>query len=242
MNVFAKIRFLPITIFFISLMLTVKIGDIWNSVDGMMSGAIRVASAVAQTQEGGEAPQPEDQADSLAADQGAEPMPAAPIAAAPDNISATTSKLITDDPTLLTPAEIDLLEQLAERREVLEGREQELEMRTGLLQAAEARIDRKVEELRNLRETISSLVKIRDEQQDAKLLSLVKIYENMKPKDAARILAELEMDTLLPVAERMKERKLAAIMAKMNSERAREITIELRRSRELPQVGEAIGG
>jgi len=241
MNLFARIRFLPVTIFFISLMLTVKIGDIWNSVDGMMSGAIRVAGAVAQTQEGGEAPNL-DQTEAAATDQSPEPALPAPIAASPDNISATTSKLITDDPTLLTPAEIDLLEQLAERREVLESREQELEMRTGLLQAAEARIDRKVEELRNLRETISGLVKTREEQQDAKLLSLVKIYENMKPKDAARILAELEMDTLLPVAERMKERKLADIMAKMEAERAREITIELRRSRELPQVGEATGG
>ena len=69
------------------------------------------------------------------------------------------------------------------------------------------------------------------------MLSLVKIYENMKPKDAARIFEDLELDTLLEVSERMKERKLAGIIAKMSPQKAREITIELRRLRNLPQVG-----
>ena len=64
----------------------------------------------------------------------------------------------------------------------------------------------------------------------------------MKPKEAAKIFQELEMDTLLEVAERMKERKLAAIMAKLGAERAREVTVELRQLRELPKVGEQVGG
>ena len=45
------------------------------------------------------------------------------------------------------------------------------------------------------------------------------------------------MDTLLEVSERMKERKLAGIIAKMSPQKAREITVELRRLRNLPQVG-----
>ena len=66
MNLFSKFRFLPATIFFISLMLTIKIGDIWNSVDGMISGAIQVADAVAQTQ---------DEATTQPADQVSQPTP-----------------------------------------------------------------------------------------------------------------------------------------------------------------------
>ena len=63
--------------------------------------------------------------------------------------------------------------------------------------------------------------------------SLVKIYENMKPKDAARIFEELEMATLLPVVERMGERRLAPVMADMNPAKARKITEELARLRQL---------
>ena len=64
----------------------------------------------------------------------------------------------------------------------------------------------------------------------------------MKPKSAAAIFEQLEMDTLLEVAEHMKERKLAAIMAQLGQERAREITVELRRLRELPKFGLQVGG
>ena len=145
--------------------------------------------------------------------------------------------MVNEDPTLLTPSEIELLQQLSQRRKDLDGREQELEMRTGLLTAAETRIDKKIKELKNLRITIVSNIKTHEEQQDAKLLSLVKIYENMKPKDAARIFENLELETLLEVVEQMKERKLAPIMAKMNAEKAREVTVELRQLRRLPPTG-----
>ncbi|MFQ5763426.1 MAG: MotE family protein [Rhodospirillales bacterium] len=232
----SRIRFLPITIFAATLMLTVKIGDIWDGFDGLINGTIRIADAVAQTE------QKTAQPDAAAPAAEGAPADAADKAPAADQPPAEPSKLITEDPTLLTQSEIDLLQQLAERRRVLESREQELEIRTGLLSAAETRIDKKVEELKVLRETISGLIKTFDEQQDAKLLSLVKIYENMKPKDAATIFEDLEMDTLLEVAERMKERKLAPIMAKMNPEKAREVTVELARLRQLPLVGEQVGG
>jgi len=93
-----------------------------------------------------------------------------------------------------------------------------------------------------LQAAITKLIKTYDDEQSAKVKSLVKIYENMKPKDAARIFQELDMDTLLMVAERMKERKLAPIMAKMNPIKATEITVELSRLREMPAVGDEAGG
>ena len=246
LKLLSKIRFLPLTIFAATMLLTVKIGDIWDGFDVLDKGSIQVAGAVAQTEkdakkaeEAGKAPQ-----EKAKEDAGADPKTAgkAMPASLKDDPKAPQSKLITEDPTLLTQAEIDLLQQLAERRRVLEAREQELVTRTGLLSAAESRIDKKVEELKVLRETISGLIKTFDAQQDAKLVSLVKIYENMKPKDAARIFEELEMDTLLEVAERMKERKLAPVMAKMNPEKAREMTVELSQLRNLPATVKPGGG
>ncbi len=86
--------------------------------------------------------------------------------------------------------------------------------------------------MKDLQATLGRLMKANDEQQQTKLRSLVKIYENMKPKDAARIFEELDMDTLLPVAERMSERKLAPVMAEMNLAKAKDITQELAKLRE----------
>ena len=62
------------------------------------------------------------------------------------------------------------------------------------------------------------------------------------PKDAARIFEDLAMDTLLEVAERMAERKLAPVMAKMNPEKARAMTVELSQLRRMPSVGAPSGG
>lgn len=252
----AKVRFLPLTISFATLLLTVKVSDIRDGVDGLMSSSINVSEALAQAQEpqqpaGGELPVPSN---APAAGAGGAPLPlpqaqgeapagGAPVAGgAPMGGDGEVSRLIKDDPTLLTPAEIDILQQLAVRRDQLDAREREIEMRTGLLNAAEERINKKIAELQTLRTTIDGLIKKFDAQQDAKLSSLVKIYENMKPKEAAAIFEDLEMDTLLEVSERMKERKLAAIIAKMTPAKAREVTVELRRLRELPKVGEQVGG
>lgn len=235
---FAKFRFLPATIFVAVLMLTLRIGNIWESVDGGVNGNISVVSALSVS-------------DSQAQEKSPAGMPgkdqAAMTEGAADNQTKDGSpeevaRLITNDPTLLTQTEIDLLQQLAERRKYLETREGEIEMREGLLQAAEARIEKKIAELKLFQETIEKLVKTYDDQQGEKILSLVKIYENMKPKDAARIFEELEMDTLLLVAERMKERKLAPVMAAMNPAKATEITVELSRLRNLPEQAMKVGG
>jgi flagellar motility protein MotE (MotC chaperone) len=246
LNFISKLRFLPVTIFATSLMLTVKIGDIWRGVDGALNGAISIAGAEAQ--------QPNAQQPAAlspaATGKPAEKAPEKPAPAAKTGTATKTaipgggaaSSLASDDPTLLTQAEIDLLQHLAERREVLEGRERELEMRTGMLNAAETRINGKIKELQVLQATIDQLIKKYDVQQEEKIVSLVKIYENMKPKDAARIFEEMDMVTLLMVAERMKERKLAPIMASMNAGKATEITVELSKLRDMPKPGSEVGG
>ncbi|HEC14690.1 MAG TPA: hypothetical protein ENI72_02925, partial [Rhodospirillales bacterium] len=196
--------------------LTVKVGDIWSGFEGLTDSGLSVAEAVAQQQGTPPAAAPTEKTDAKAT----------PATSEANNIE--------DDPTLLTQAEIDLLQQLAQRREALDARESELELQGGLLKAAEQKIDKKVEEMKTFQATIKKLIKTYDEQQETKMKSLVKIYENMKPQDASRIFEELDMDTLLLVVERMKERKLAPVMAKMNPLKATEITVELAKLRNLP--------
>jgi len=231
-----RFRFLPATIFAAALMLSFRIGDIWEGVDGLLSGTLSVAEAQAQQTQ----PTTEDAAAGSESSDAEKAMEGGEGGEQTDDTMAddTADRRAIEDPTLLTQSEIELLQQLAERRETLDNREREIEQREGLLQAAEVRINEKVIELQALQATIEQLIKTYDDQQEAKIGSLVKIYENMKPKDAARIFEELDMDTLLLVAERMKERKLAPLMAQMNPEKAKEMTVELAKLRQLPRNGE----
>lgn len=239
---FVRLRFLPVTIFAAALMLTIKMGHIWEGLDGVVTGTISVAGAVAQ-QPGAKAPAAAAPAAQLPA--AGQPLgKATPLKDAPPagvagpakgaQVAEAPAILKVDDPTLLTQSEIDLLQQLAVRRETIETREREINMREGLLKAAESRIDKKVQEMKLLQATVEKLIATYSEQQAAKVASLVRIYENMKPKDAARIFEELDMDTLLLVAERMKERSLAPIMANMDPGKARDVTVDLARRRQLP--------
>ena len=77
------------------------------------------------------------------------------------------------------------------RRQEIEGREREFELREKTLAAAEYGLVEKISELKRLKTEVESLLTQHDEEQEGRLRSLVKIYENMKPKDAARILASL---------------------------------------------------
>ena len=141
-------------------------------------------------------------------------------------------------PDGVMPSEMELLMSLRDRRATLDERASSLDRREALLQAAEMRIDEKVEALDATRREIEMLLGKLDEAEEARLTRLVQVYEIMKPAEAARILDGLERDVLLSVMERMNERKLAPILASMNPGLAREITADLSLRRRLPDLPE----
>ena len=69
------------------------------------------------------------------------------------------------------------------------------------------------------------------QREDAGWQGLVKVYETMKPKDAATIFNDLSMPVLLQVVDRMKDSKAALILAAMNPDKARDVTAELAQMR-----------
>lgn len=225
-SLLSRFRLLPVTLFAATLMLTVKLGAIWSDLDNVTDTSISISAALAES-----APKEDDLAAAPDAEDGAGNAQEISEQSAPTPGSAKNPT----QPRSQSRSEIELLDQLAERRKKLDGWEREIAQRDALLKAAETRIDEKVQELKAMQASLDGLIKVYDDQQDGQVRSLVKIYENMKPKDAARIFQELDMQTLLLVAERMKERKLAPIMAQMNPGKAKEVTVELARQRQMEE-------
>ena len=133
----------------------------------------------------------------------------------------------------MTRSEMDLLKELAKRREKLEKDKKDLNVREQVLKATENKIDQKVVDLKLLQSQLEDLMKQYDQKENSKILSLVKIYETMKPKDAAKIFNELEMPVLLKVVSNMKEIRVAPVIAIMDTVKARELSIELSRQKPL---------
>lgn len=135
-----------------------------------------------------------------------------------------------------SPAELDVLKQLSDRREQLEKRSRDLDTREALIKVTEQRVDQKIKEMETLRVQLQSMVNQAGEAQQAQLDNLVKIYETMKPDEAARIFETLDMPVLLGVIQHMKPAHTALIMAKMPPEKAKEITVNLTKQDQLPQI------
>ncbi len=131
---------------------------------------------------------------------------------------------------------LEMFKDLSERRARLEKAEKAQQVREALLKAAEKELDRKTEELKKLRKEIKALLEEQSGQEAQRIDSLVKIYEGMKPKDAARIFDTLDLDVLGRVMSKMSERKVAPILAAMNAERARTVTIMLAEEKTLPTL------
>lgn len=148
--------------------------------------------------------------------------------------SSSVQSLAEKDPTTFTRAEIDLLANLAQRRDQIEQRAREIDLRESLLAAAEKRLDDRIAEIKKLEGSIKQIVQQYDKQEEQNLQGLVKVYENMKPKDAARIFEKLDPNVLLGVVERMKEAKLATLLAEMNPTTAQELTVRLATRKQIP--------
>lgn len=220
-----RFRLLPIFIFLAVLMLTLKLGSVWVQLSAL-DGGVEVKTAAAQE------PQPAPEmmpSPNMQQGQGGQADQPAPMASTDEGINLT-------DPQEFSRSEVLILQELAERRKELDLRERQIVRREGLLKAAEQQLVSKQEELKEIREEIKSLLGQVDEKERTRLQNLVKIYENMKPKDAARIFNDLEMPVLLGVVAKMKVRKVAPIIASMEVKKARAVTRELAERQEKPAV------
>lgn len=213
-----RLRLLPVLIITALIALTVRVGDLWQGMGSMAQAqtAPQAQTKAAKTTAAGQAKRgvqtPARQPKNGETAYSDDPMPAVVDTLRVLNMPA--------DPFSMTDAEIELLQALAKRRRELDMRARELEQREILMRAVEQRIEEKVAGLR-------VLLKQQEEQHEDQYKSLVKIYESMKPKDAARIFEEMDLAVLMPVVERMKERKTAPILAKMSAVKATAITTQL---------------
>jgi flagellar motility protein MotE (MotC chaperone) len=158
----------------------------------------------------------------------AKPDPAAATKAAPADAKTPGAVPIPlDGARQLSAGERAVLERLHERRQELDARARELDIRENLAKAAEKRLEERVNELKAMEGRIKAATTKKEESEVAQFKSLVTMYENMKAKDAAKIFDRLDMKILIDVASRINPRRMSDIMAQMMPESAEKLTVEL---------------
>ena len=225
-----RFRLLPSVIFCVALTVSVKIGSLWHGVDGLFISTAAIAEKNAgEASKGGADTKSMVKSETMATSKASKKRK-------PAARKAMKKRPPRFDPRLVTDSELDILQKLADRRNKLDRRSRQLDTREKLLQATENRIESKTVDLKEIQDTISKLLKKHDNEKEAKMRSVVKIYEKMKPKDAARIFEELELPILLDLVERMREAKTASIIARLTPRKAKAITAALAYRRALPKL------
>lgn len=168
--------------------------------------------------------------------------PGSPNASSGQAAEENSASPVVDPNSSLSRSERDIVQDLRKRREDLVERENRVALREQLLAATERRIKNELDELKQVKKEIRALLAEQDAKQNEKLRSLVKVYETMKPKDAARIFERLNMKIQISVARHMKEAKMAALLANMNPEAARKLTTELATPRKVPDLDSILEG
>ncbi|ALG74923.1 flagellar motor switch protein [Azospirillum thiophilum] len=114
------------------------------------------------------------------------------------------------------------------------GRQNRLREAEAVLAATEARVGTQIQRLNGVKREVEALMTQRSTLQQEDLKRMVAIYEAMKPRDAARILSDLETDIVVDVLDRIAERRTAPILAEMADAKAREVTRLILQRRALP--------
>ena len=128
-----------------------------------------------------------------------------------------------------------VIEGLAEKRAAIERDEELLAQERKRLEKFKQEIDEKLESLEALKQQISNDIEMLEQKKtdqelakeaafDAKMNSLVKVYSGMKPKKAAAIVDEMDVDVAKQIFSRMRESSASQILAFVNSEKAAKIS------------------
>ncbi|HPF78311.1 MAG TPA: MotE family protein [Alphaproteobacteria bacterium] len=240
MNLLSRLRVMPLLVVVAALSFGVRFGEFVTGVSSS-PGSANAQSVVSE-------PAPdqmlEPASDDMAQNDIAPPQPnedeprTAPTSDDKEAGEKIDWKDSSDTDIEFSEVRMELFKDLSARRKDIQERERELAVREALLKAAEQEMDQKYKELVSLRSEIKDLLVEQTEEEKARTESLVKIYEGMKPKDAARIFNTLDLDVLLQVVSEMSERKSAPIIASMNPDRARTLTMMLMEQKSLPTLSE----
>ncbi len=204
----SKIHILPFFIFMAVLTLSVKVNNVFDMYNNHTKQALVISAAQAQAEE----KLNQETAELTDVLQG----------------SRTNAAANAENPNnAFTQSEIMILQELAERREVLDLRAKEIDKRAIQLKVAEDEIDKKLRQLKDYEQKLQKLINEYSQKEQSNIDSLVKLYASMKPKDAARIFNNMDMNITVALLKGMKPSASSAILSQMESEKAQAVTAQL---------------
>lgn len=117
-------------------------------------------------------------------------------------------------------SDIDHLAKLSDREKELNARSEDLSRQEAEIAKMKEELDRRLRELESMRTQISDILAERVKIDAERVETLVQMYSNMKPPQAAKIFESLDEDLAVELLSRMKKKNAADIMNLLPPEKA----------------------
>ena len=144
-----------------------------------------------------------------------------------DQTDSAAASNIKEGSSSFSQSEIAILQDLAKRREALNLKDKEIEKKALQLKITEEEIQKKLEQLQAYEAKLKGLMQEYSAKEKEKLMTLVKLYTSMKPKDAARIFNTLDIELSTAILNEMKPSASSAILSQMDAQKAKAVTNQL---------------
>ncbi|MDD2466813.1 MAG: hypothetical protein PHI97_22695 [Desulfobulbus sp.] len=147
------------------------------------------------------------------------------------------SPVLAEDPTTTPPPDSpqgQRYESVEERR-IMEAikasgnnqtfnEQEDLERRKKELKRLESEVDKKIEQLNQLRIAVEKLIKQKDAVEQKRIIDLAKMYEKMPADKGANVIGNLNIDLAISILSQMKTKSAAKILSNMDREKAAKLT------------------
>lgn len=120
--------------------------------------------------------------------------------------------------------DFNFIKDFQERKKQLDLREEELKKLEAEILVQRESIDKKLEEVESIRKQISQQLEDRVKADEQKVDTLVQVYSQMKPQQAAKVFETIDEDLAVQILTKMKRKSAADILNLLKPDRAQALS------------------
>ncbi len=134
------------------------------------------------------------------------------------------AQTLVDEDQITSVEERRILVSIEQEYEKLEQREADLDSRELQLKTLQAEVDKKLAAMQKLREELVKLLNRKQEEEGIRVGELSKIYEKMEPRNAARLIKELDTQLAIELLIGIKKKTAGQILDSLDAETATKLS------------------
>ncbi len=116
--------------------------------------------------------------------------------------------------------DFDFVKDFKDRKKALDQKEEELKAWEAEIQTQKSELDTKISEIQKIRKDISAQLEERVKADQGKIDTLVQVYTQMKPSQAAKVFESLDEDLAVDILTKMKKKSAADILNLLKADKA----------------------